>query len=258
MMFDHDHRVAEFDQLLEHAARAERGVVVERLNRSLSLRRVTTIDFASERVRHEDQDLRDLPRLIAEHGLDDLEALGLDRSGTLIIDRERYVQLNARAGNRGFALRSTGAELEVERKHLGLVPEWLLDGKYDVECRVVDGPSDRALQVVGREGARIAFVILLRPDLGNVMTQLTLFNPSGGVGEDFVASDFREVGGVFVPFHTLQRRTLKGPADHRVERRTVEKVEINPTLPADAKLFEIPEGSRVQDMTEAERAAGAP
>jgi len=245
----------------ERIASIDGALAVSRLNRlGVKCRRTSTIDFARGKARYEDRDLRDLDRLVADRRFTPAERQALDQSGTLITSTDNHgVRLLPHVGRLAVVGAGPRFDQEMELTKFGVAPRWVFVSASDTEVRPVPDKAGGCVELVGYRDKRISFVVVWRRDLDWSMTGFTAFNTDGAVAEEFCASDFRQVDGVWIPFQTSTRRTRNRLSDWYVEERAVERVVLNPDLAGKGGLFDIPGEYRVQDLTKGKRAGeGAP
>jgi hypothetical protein len=141
-------------------------------------------------------------------------------------------------------------KFEAEMRRFGVVPSNAFGAAFELEPR--QSPDGDEVQLFACEtvGGAPSFVVTLAPEYGFAMTGLTVYK-NGRVIEEFSASDFRLVDGVFVPFKTTTVLNERAPR-YYVAEREIEHIEINRPFADPEKVFEIPDGYRVQDFTQAQ------
>lgn len=219
---------------------------VESLNASTSVRRMTALKTVGPRIRRDDHDLRDLDSLAREHSLDTSQRMSLTRSRSVIMDGDRpEVVLHHHAGRLATLMPFRDLHLESELRKFGVIPPWVFGGEYSLTCETPAGSTEVRLvgRVAGSDGP--AIVVDVSPELGYAMTGFTLWR-DGRVVDQYRASDFREIDGVFVPFKS--RRVLSHSRPEQfVAERSVEEVRINQAL-ADGEIFSVPGNYRLSDL----------
>jgi hypothetical protein len=206
------------------------------------------VKVARNRARYDDRDLRDLDRLAAENGLGPERMVDLTRSGSQILRVDRSATLKPEAGLLALVLPQPRFDLRGERLSLGIIPSGVFDGALHLEVLRRGTNSMPEIEVVGRDSqsghAKVRFAV--RPDYGLRLVRWTVYDPDENVVEDFRASDFRRIHGVFIPFRTELRRSAYGVPDYYVRETVVQSARVNVPLTDD--FFEIPAAYRVQNI----------
>lgn len=221
--------------------------LVDLLNSETRILRTTTLDLRNRRIRRDDADLRDLDALARTHGLSVTQRLSVEKSGSTICDGDKpEVRLFPHVEKLATIVPSRSLRIDTELKKLGIVPSGVFDPAHALSCEGTDG--DAEVRLIGRdaEGAT-AFIFTLSPERRFAVTGLTVYK-GGRVIEEFTASDYREVDGVWIPYRTRTVLSERGPSYYVCERR-VEEVRVNQTLGDSDELFAIPSSYRVQDLT---------
>lgn len=225
---------------------------VAELNGDFVLRRTTTLDVSGRRLRRDDRDLRNLDQLVRVHGLNASQRKSLDKTSSLIAIRdEPEVRLHPPAIG-ALATIHDNRTLSIEKELLkfGVIPSSLMGLASTLE--VSQDPRAGEVQIVGRDGnGKIALEISLSPSNRHAMTRYAIVK-SGVIVEEFLASDFRAINGVSIPFATRQTFSQQSPEYCVVERR-VESARINEPIEKANEVFSIPKDYRIQDLTAAQR-----
>ncbi len=208
---------------LEQLAAVDANMRVIQLNRNIKFARTSSIDFANTRARYDDADLRDLQRLGAENNLGPAQMLSLTRSMSTILKPDRNTSLmpqagfvaTVRSGGRGPGQRFDADE---ERLALGIIPRRVFDGALQLEVPHPEGVRGE-VEVIGRNRAsgREEVRFFVRPEFGYRLSRWVAYSPPGEVAETFRAWDFRKTDGVFVPFRTELRRSIRDLGDYYVQ-----------------------------------------
>lgn len=199
-------------------------------------------DFAGQRLRLEQRDLRDLAQLRTQFGivpeqdqnLDSTRTLIVTAGYTLLVNRDDTFATVLRGGSRGLADRLL---------LLGVVPAAMLDGRYPLDVAV---NPDGTIGVRGAhpDSGLAAFELTLRAEQGHHMTHMIRYGRDGEPIEELTLSDYRRVTpGTSAPFHTEMTRGLGGALGERSETREVASIELN--APVENATFEPPSGARV-------------
>lgn len=199
-------------------------------------------DFAGQRLRLEQRDLRDLAQLRAQFGvvpeqdqnLDSTRTLVVTPGYTLMVNRDDTLATVLRGGSRGLADRLL---------LLGIVPAAMLDGRYPLDVSV---NPDGTISVRGAlpDSGLAAFELTLRAERGHHMTHMVRYGRDGEPIEELTLSDYRRVPpGAWAPFRTEMTRRLGGELGERSETREVASIELN--APVEDATFEPPTGARV-------------
>jgi len=224
-------------------------LAVEVANAKTVIRRTTTLDLPGRRVRRDDEDLRDLETLAREHSLDQWQRMSLTRTQSIIANGDKpQIVLHPHVNRLATILPSRRLQPQHELRNLGVIPAWVFEGNYELEYRA---PGDaKEVQIVGREpGAGPSTIVVnVAPDLAFAMTGYTIYKDDKVV-EEWGASDFRAVSGVFIPFKTRHALSYSRPGEYIAERE-VEQVRINEPLPDGDATFAIPKDYRVSDLSQ--------
>lgn len=227
----------------ERLARLDRDKYIRQLNREYSVSRTRTIDLQQERMRLEDVDLRDIQRIMEDHGLEERDETPLSKSQIAVIDKEKFVRLFPEHKLAGILIMPGYDDSDV-RIELGMAPAWLWEAREaSIETSETEPPTITISGVHPTRDQR--FRAVLRKDLGNLVSRLTLFLPDGGIAYDFEAMEFRDFDGFTFPSRTRTSRGVSDMVDFRVEVRSVQNVQVERELAE--TLFEIPAEFYVQD-----------
>lgn len=235
------------DQMDGRYESVEDSLLIEKLNAMSAVRRTTTIDRVLQRIRRDDDDLRDLTKLAKEHRLGQGQLTSLDRTCSLIsLAGKPEVQLHTpRVGKLATTNRRPQVSFSREESQLGALPERLFSEDYSLEVRTADAKQFRIIGMNKASGLRV-YEATVDSERGNAMTELRIFDSGGDLIEIFTASDFRRVDGVWLPFETRTEYPAEPIAPTVIERH-VRSARINPTI-SDA-LFAPPSDYRVVDLT---------
>ncbi|RMF71549.1 MAG: DUF4292 domain-containing protein, partial [Planctomycetota bacterium] len=96
-----------------------------------------------------------------------------------------------------------------------------------------------------RHGGRTEFVV---DAASHALRSLRVYAADGTPAQSITNSDFREVGGVMLPF----RSTIERPQIEMIETRIVREAHVNEPIDG-ATLFRIPAGYSVQDLRDQTR-----
>lgn len=228
----------------------DQHVLVWHLNKNVTIARTRTIDFVRRAVRYDDVDIRDITGIISAYGLSGRSASGLDKTRSLIMRQGKTVLLK---DDSRLAVVSPpmGSDFEwgMEQRSFGLIPSFVFDDSNVLDIvRGVDEEGE-SIVVVGHElelAGPTVFRVHIRPQLGYRVTRTVVYDAEGSPVQEFVASDFREVDSVLLPFRTVVRRARDGIQNYAVQETTVKSIRLNVDVPADH--FSIPSGYRVQDI----------
>ncbi|MEP0845408.1 MAG: hypothetical protein HRF50_01145 [Phycisphaerae bacterium] len=214
-------------------------------NENERTRRRVACDFAGQRLRLEQRDLRDLTQLRAQFGIVAEQDQNLDSTRTLIITAGYTLLLN-RDDTMATVLRGGTSSFAERLELLGIIPARLLDGRFPVELS--DNP-DGSINARGAlpDTGQVIFELTLRREPGHHMTHMVQYSRTGEVVADLELSDYRHVApGVWAPFHAETSRRLGGSLGERTETHEVASLEVNP--PLDGSTFEPPAGIGVVSM----------
>jgi len=236
---------AQLDSQREH-------LEVVRLNDKRLLKRTVSADLLGNRLRRDDVDQRNHGELVRAHGLSASQRRSLDKTGSLIsVPGKPEVRLHTPLVGKLATLQDDRIlKREQILLSLGVIPESLLSSAASIDSRPVDGRAE--MQLVGRSAdGGMLFEIRLSPADSYAMTSYAIFDKENLI-EEFSATDFREVGGVRIPFET--RWVSHRPIQRAwVTQRRVESVKINNSI--QNELFDVPADYRVTDLR-SEVAAG--
>lgn len=216
-------------------------VLISRLNKFTSNRFTSRIDFGASRARYDVVDLRDLDALCKKAGLGALQRMSLDRSKAIVSTKSSALHRITRDGNDIVFDGGKPRFTDEVRRRFGIVPTWVCDESYLLECRYLDsGTKPAEIDIVGRHAntKKVAFDLTLRPDLDFLMARFRRYDDDGDVIEFFSAWDFRRVDGVLIPFQFKLQVSREGVADYLVEQTSLQSIKLNVDLPE--KLFEMP------------------
>lgn len=235
------------DQSDQRYANFEESIIIEQLNATSTVRRTTTIDRAHRRVRRDDVDPRDLARMAREHHLGQGRLMSLDRTCSLISQIGKpEIQLNTpRVGKLATIMPMSQISFDQEEARLGVLPVYLFNADFSLKARALDAAQFKIIAEY-RSSGRTAFEAIVDAEKGYALTELRGFNADGELVEVFMASNFRHIDDVWLPFETRSEYPST-PMTPTVIERHVRTTKFNPAI--SDKLFAPPGDYRVIDLT---------
>ena len=210
--------------------------LVERLRGSYQTYWKRAHDFAGARFRRERVDARDLSALASQHQLTAQERAMVDQTGTHILSYDEFAYLYRTVAPRAKVGRFSNAPrwIDGERLLCGLLPSQMFDGVTEQATRAAEG---NLVVYSGQYDRPVRFEATLDPSLNYRWVRIREFSTASGdlVGE-WIASDYREINGVKIPFRIERRAPRDGVPV--VETAIVTSAQVNTTIPPDS--FTIP------------------
>lgn len=225
--------------------------VVNRLNDKWEIRREAQIDLRGQRARYDDEDLRPIAALAAEHGLDVGHQIDLSKSGTLIVDSHARLWWPAlKASLPVGAVRTDGQcfSLGEQLLKLGILPREVVDEADSYHLAPLETVGPKCYLLTGTKNGVPVFLAAVDEALEWRLRTLVRFHPNGGVREEWNISDYRREHDVWTPYSVDKRRTV-GLAYSWTENYRVESVVLNAALDDPDNLFRLPAHVTVVDMT---------
>jgi hypothetical protein len=216
-----------------------------KLNGEQLYRQRTTVDFTTGRWRVETRDLRDLDAIAGEHQLTALDRQNVDVSKTLVGCPDYGLIINGDESLCAVDRPRSYNTLEKRLKLLGIVPERLLRGQFEVSVEGEGAPAGVNGKWAGTDA--VAFVVRLEPDSGARFSRMARYRQSGERTEEILASDYRDVAGAGrIPFQTLTISARRADSTDTIELRAVTSIEINTEISGAA--FDPPGAIKLQEL----------
>ncbi|MBE7457459.1 MAG: hypothetical protein HS102_12680 [Planctomycetia bacterium] len=222
----------------------EESMTVAELNQKMELEVTRRVDKVASVVRVDVRDLRDLPRLIAEHDLSDRAASGLDQSRSVIFENSRHVLMSEGRDLAVVTPPDSSLEDELSFDRLGIVPPFVFSGDY--HCEVVPA-GDHAYSIIGRQSGRLVFEVKVDPQKSFRMLSRKHYEADGTtVGWSREYSTYQSFDGAWIPRQVVEQSARDGQANYRTIVYTTLSATINAHI-SDA-AFAIPKNYKVQDI----------
>jgi len=220
---------------------------VFRLNRNLSIDRTRTVDFVGKRKRLDDTDRRNLDELMDAAAMAPTMRKNVSRSETLILDETQSVRMPAAVPDLAVIAPVQTFNADTEYLSLGIVPDSVFS--HDFDWAMSSRKAGVDVQAKDKQTGAMVFSFTVSPARNYRLITWTTFTPDGAVSTDMEFGDYRKVGESWFPFATRTSHSKNGVPDAFTQTTMVQSAEINPKL--QDGIFSIPEGMRIQDLTEA-------
>jgi hypothetical protein len=220
---------------------------VFRLNRDFSIDRTRTVDFVLQRKRLDDTDRRNLDELMEAAAMAPAMRINVSRSKTLVLDATQSVRMPAAVPDLAVISPVQTFDADAEYLSLGIVPDSMFSHDFDLAMSPSKVGVD--IQAKDRQTGAMVFSFTVSPARNYRLITWTTFAPDGAGSNDMEFGDYRKVGDTWIPFSTRTSHSKDGVPDAFTQTTTVQRAEINPKLTDD--MFSIPEGMRIQDLSEA-------
>ncbi len=225
----------------------DENLLLTRLNADTMMRRDTTIDSMGRRIRRDDLDGRDVDTLVRKNGLSKSQRQSLDKSGSAIMNGDLpEARLHPNVGKLATLMPYRTIQWDLEFLRLGVVPHRVFSDAVAVDFRTnPDGTHD--LLVRNKATKTLELEVTVSPRWGHAVTRCVAYE-GDTLLEEFTASDFREIDGIFFPLKTKSVTHSPVTSFLTVERE-IQGLTLNqPIKNADA-LFSIPKDYPVQDLS---------
>ncbi len=206
------------------------------------------MDINSEQIKEIKTDLRDVNSLIAQHKIPDkkLNRLNLSQTKTILFKGSNSMIFNPDIPDLTLWSSSGPPKYLFGIATYGIIPEKILNSKGDVnvtECQV-NGNQAVKIGIVFKTG--LSIIVECDPSIGYRYRSIKwLFN--GQTTSEMLASDYKEVDGVYFPFLFTQRSYSE---DGNIEKEyvfSVEELDFGVKLTADDFKIFAPPGTQIAD-----------